>query len=165
MDREVISRPFTSREKFQEPSPAGYAELYAGMLADLDTELPERIAEASDRDHDLGSMFRHLDELAIAFDMIAAFDSHGYQELKRPAYFGDDWLKAKIWFPKHAIQNEPEESRHDPDGVNAEHVEILRLADEDAIHGTDNTPSAEWRSVRDVPACALGPVTAGGAGR
>jgi hypothetical protein len=148
--REELPRPFFDRRDehhADRPHHAHAAETVAGLLASFEERSAERVAEISDH-HDkehFAESFRHLDELAIAFDALAAFRSHGYRVIKRRAYVGSKYLKAEVW-------------SHEGEGPT--HVEVLRCIEGDG--SVDGNNHAEWTVARRIPADVLGEISEGG---
>lgn len=139
-------RPFTRSERPGEPGSAPQAEFaaeqLAGLIAGFDTESND------------SEMFEDLDEMAIAFDLLSAFQTHGYQELKRPAYHGEDWLRAKVWFGEE-IKGDPERTSQQPEDTEPDRISVCRLPDDDSHFGTGN--GEQWIKSREIPASVLGP--------
>jgi len=144
-----FSRPFARTGRGSMVNPDGgaaraehAANILAGILNDMDTEeaFEDVPFPGTDRP-DFEATLRHLDEMAIAFDLIAALDSHGYTRLTRPEYAGDGLLKASIGF----------------DDGTPMRIEVCRN-EERFNHGINGT----WKAVRRLPLTLFGPVNVGG---
>lgn len=144
-----FSRPFarTDPHTLRDAGRGGYraehaANLLAGLLADIDGDEAFRNVSYPGTDRpDFEATLRHLDEMAIAFDLIAALDSHGYTRIQRPEYTGNGLLRASIG--------------HD-DGL-PERIEVCR--NEETFNGGIN---GTWKAVRRLPLTLFGPVEVGG---
>lgn len=146
-----FSRPFarTDRNSIAEESRAAWraehaANHLAGLLAGIDTEEAFEAVPFPGTDRpDFEATLRHLDEMAIAFDLIAALDSHGYTRITRPEYTGDGLLKASIGF----------------DDGTPMRIEVCGN-EERFNHGINGT----WKAVRRLPLTLFGPIEVGGVG-
>lgn len=145
-----FSRPFARTQRGGMVNPDGgaaraehAANILSGILNDMDTEEAFGGVPFPGTDRpDFEATLRHLDEMAVAFDLIAALDSHGYTRLTRPEYVGDGLLKASIGT--------------DNDG-NPVRIEVCRN-EETFNHGINGT----WKAVRRLPLTLFGPVNIAG---
>lgn len=139
-----------------------------GMKAPRAAEMLASIAEEADlgtvRDHpeSPNDLIRMLDYGSLAFDCMAAFDSHGCHGLERPSWMGDAYLRAKVWFGEE-IKNDPEASALRPGDTVPSHIEVLVTEEKGLINREpDVSPGTEWRAVLRVPADLFEPIYQGG---
>lgn len=158
-DESGFERPFVNDREpdFRSPSPRRASEMMAALAYESDLETVIN----ADSNHD-AELIRHLDYGSLAFDVLAAFDSHGYHELSRPGWLGDHYLRGKVWFGDD-IKMDAKESQLRPGNAIPERVEVLACDGEQLINRSPAvSPNVTWHSVLRVPATLFGEVSAGG---